>query len=278
MPFVELRGIRFHYVLSGLQGPLVAFQHGLGGDVSQPQGILGQSASLRTLAFDCRGHGRTEPIGPSEDLTFTVFADDLGAILDALGLERVIVGGISMGAGVALNFAIRYPSRVAGLILSRPSWLDTGYPKNLEILKRICRHLKDDGPEATRQWLPTDPEFQRIQSISRDNAASLTRQLERPDVEGMIPLLERVPASSPCPAPEAWRQVHAPTLVIVNGRDALHPLAYGERLAAGIPGASLVEITPKELDPAAHAHDTARVIEEFVASLGEPETRPAPFR
>ncbi len=275
MPFVELRGIRFHYLLSGSKGPLVAFQHGLGGDVSQPQSILSESASLRTLSFDCRGHGRTEPMGPSEDLTFAVFADDLAAILDALGFERVIVGGISMGAGVALNFAIRYPSRVAGLILSRPAWLDTGYPKNLEILKRIYRHLKDDGREATKNWLPTDPEFQRIQSISRDNAASISRQLEQADIGPMIALLERLPADSPCPAPEAWRQVTAPTLVIVIRRDALHPIEYGERLAAGIPGASLVEITPKELDPAAHARDAAKVIEEFVASLAESETRPA---
>jgi pimeloyl-ACP methyl ester carboxylesterase len=272
MPVIELRGIRFHYVLSGSKGPLVVFQHGLGADVSQPQGILGKSAWLRAFSFDCRGHGRTEPIGPPEHLTFSVLADDLRAILDALGFDCVVVGGISMGAGVALNFAIRYPSRLAGLILLRPAWLDSGYPANLEILRRICRHLKNDGREVTRKWLPTDPEFQRIQSISRDNAASISRQLERPDVETMITLLERMPASSPCPTAKAWRQVTAPTLVIVNSRDALHPIEYGERLAAEIPVARLVEITPKELDPVAHACDAARAIEDFVATLSKLKT------
>ena len=48
----------------------------------------------------------------------------------------------------------------------------------------------------------------------------------------MIALLEHLPADSPCPAPEAWRQVRVPTLVIVNCHDALHPMAYGQRLAA----------------------------------------------
>ena len=50
MPFVESNGIRFYYEVSGSGGPLVAFQHGLGGDVAQPQSILGGSARLRALS------------------------------------------------------------------------------------------------------------------------------------------------------------------------------------------------------------------------------------
>jgi pimeloyl-ACP methyl ester carboxylesterase len=267
MPFVESNGTRFHYMLSGAKGPLVVFQHGLGADVSQPQGILGGSAALRTLSFDCRGHGLTEPLGPPERLRFSVFADDLRAILDALELRRVIVGGISMGAGVALNFAIRNPTRVTGLVLSRPAWLDTAYPTNLKILEAICRHLKEDGRKSTKKWLPTDPEFKRIQSISRDNASSILRQLERPNLEAMIVLFESLLADTPCPALDAWRQLRVPALVLVNGKDALHPTDYGRRLAEEIPGARLIEITPKELDPVAHARDAAQAIEDFVATL-----------
>lgn len=176
---------------------------------------------------------------------------------------------VSRWEPAALNFAIRYPSRVGGLILSRPAWLDTGYPENLEILRRLCHHLQETGREATQCWLPTDPEFQRIESISRDNAASIRRQLEHANVDTMIALLEHLPADSPCPAPEAWRQVRVPTLVIVNRHDALHPMAYGERLAAEMPDARLTEITSKELDLAAHTRDAAQAIEGFVAMLGE---------
>src|ERR1700748_1130451 len=118
MPFIESKGFRFYYQLGGSDGPLVAFQHGLGGDLTQPQSILGSSARLRALSFDCRGHGRTEPLGPADQLKFSRFADDLCTVVDALHADTLVVGGISMGAGVALNFALRYPSRVKGLILS----------------------------------------------------------------------------------------------------------------------------------------------------------------
>jgi pimeloyl-ACP methyl ester carboxylesterase len=58
-----------------------------------------------------------------------------------------------------------------------------------------------------------------------------------------------------------------PTLVLVNELDALHPVEYGRRLAAGIPGALLVEIAPKEEDPTLHAREAREAIEAFVAEL-----------
>ena len=267
MPFIESSGIRFYYELSGAGGPLVAFQHGLGGDVSQPQGILGHSARLRALSFDCRGHDRTEPLGPPERLTFSTFADDLRALLDTLGVDGLIVGGISMGAGVALNFALRNPARVQALILSRPAWLDAPGPPNLEIFRHLSRWLQEEGPQRTKGRLLADPEYRRIQAVSRDNAASILRQLERPSLEATIATLARLPADTPCPAPEAWREVTVPTLVLVNELDALHPVNHGRRLAAGIPGARLVEIAPKEKDPALHAREARQAIEAFVAGL-----------
>ncbi|MBV9491849.1 MAG: alpha/beta hydrolase [Verrucomicrobia bacterium] len=267
MPFVESAGIRFYYELSGAGGPLVAFQHGLGGDVSQPQGILGHSARLRALSFDCRGHGRTAPLGAPERLAFSTFADDLGAVLDALGIERLAVGGISMGAGVALNFALRNPARVQALILSRPAWLDVPCPPNLEIFGRLSRWLQNEGPQRAKQRLLADAEYHRIQAVSRDNAASILRQLERPSLEATIATLARLPADAPCAAPEAWRAIAIPTLVLVNELDALHPVDYGRRLAGGIPGARLVELAPKEKHPALHARETREAIEAFVTRL-----------
>jgi pimeloyl-ACP methyl ester carboxylesterase len=271
MPFVESDGIRFYYELSGAGGLLVAFQHGLGGDVSQPQSILGGSACLRALSFDCRGHGRTEPLGPPHQLKFSSFADDLRVILDAVHAEGVIAGGISMGAGVALNFALRNPARVHALILSRPAWLDAPCPSNLEIFRAMSRWLKEGGPQYAKGRLLADAEFHRIQTVSHDNAASILRQLERPNLEATIATLASLPADTPCPTPEAWRDVAVPTLVLVNELDALHPVEYGRRLAAGIPGARLVEIAPKEKHPALHAREAREAIESFVAGL-RPQT------
>ncbi len=268
MPFLESDGIRFYFEVSGSGGPLVVFQHGLGGEVSQPQGILGGSVRLRALSFDCRGHGRTEPLGPPNRLKFSTFAGDLYTILDAVHAGAVAVGGISMGAGVALHFALRYPARVKALILSRPAWLDVPRPANLEILRSLSRWLHEWGPHHARELLMGDAEFQRIQTISRDNAGSILRQLDRPNIEATIATLASLPADTPCPTPKAWRAVAVPTLVLVNGSDALHPIEYGQRLAAEIPHARLVEIAPKTIDPVLHVREAREAIEGFIAEVG----------
>jgi pimeloyl-ACP methyl ester carboxylesterase len=267
MPFVESSGIRFHYTLSGSRGPLVVFQHGLGGEVSQPQGILGDSGILRAFSFDCRGHGRTKPMGPPESLRFSVFADDLRSVLDTLRIDSVIAGGISMGAGVALNFALRYPSRAKALIISRPAWLDTPCPPNLEILRMMAHWLREYGAEKSRKLLLSDPEFVRIQRVSRNSAASILGQLERPNRDGAIATLAQLPADTPCPAHEAWRDLSIPTLVLINTPDPMHPAEYGQRLAAEIPCSHLVQITSKEMDPVLHAHEAREAIEGFVSAL-----------
>ena len=267
MPFLESDGIRFHYKISGENGPLVAFQHGLGGELSQPQAILGRSRLLRVFSFDCRGHGLTTPLGPLERLAFSSFADDLRTILDSMAVDKAIVGGISMGAGIALNFATRNPDRVTALILARPAWLDRARPRNLEILRTISRLLREHGVERTKQLVAADPEFLRIQALSQDNAGSILRQLDRPNLEATIATLERLPASAPVTKEKAWRAISVPALVLINDCDALHPMNYGHTLGAEIPGAKLVEISAKEKDPIAHALDARRAIEQFVVSL-----------
>ena len=112
----------FHYLDVGSGLPFV-FQHGLGGDVSQPFELYAPQPGVRLLTMDSRGHGMTRPIGAAEKFSFASFADDLWALLDHLDLQKAVVGGISMGAGVALNFALRYPERAVGLCsFGRPGW------------------------------------------------------------------------------------------------------------------------------------------------------------
>ena len=66
-------------------------------------------------------------------------------MLNHLGLTRAVVGGISMGAGMALNAATRYPERVAGLVLARPAWLDRPMPRRtvrlFDLLAGLLREL-----------------------------------------------------------------------------------------------------------------------------------------
>src|SRR5436190_23008370 len=106
MAYFNHDGILFYYRDEGA-GLAFFFQHGLGADVSQPFSLFKPPAGLRLLAFDCRGHGDTRPLGEAQKISIDSFADDLLAWLDYLTLDQAIIGGISMGAAVALNFSLR---------------------------------------------------------------------------------------------------------------------------------------------------------------------------
>src|SRR5206468_3885892 len=83
------------------QGLPFVFQHGLGGDLSQPFAVYRAAPGIRLLGFDARGHGQTHPLGDVNKLSIAALTDDLIAFLDYLGIDRAMVGGISLGSGLA---------------------------------------------------------------------------------------------------------------------------------------------------------------------------------
>ncbi len=100
MPVFERDGLAFHYLDEGdPSGRPFVFQHGLGGDVSQPAGVFPPPSGIRLLSLDCRGHGGTRPLGPADKLCFSSFADDVAALMDRLGLERAWSGASPWAPG-----------------------------------------------------------------------------------------------------------------------------------------------------------------------------------
>ena len=78
-----------------------------GGDVRQPTGLFNPPEGVRLLSLDARAHGRTRPMCDPSTLRFDTLGDDFVAFLDYLEITRAVVGGISMGAAIALNVAVR---------------------------------------------------------------------------------------------------------------------------------------------------------------------------
>jgi pimeloyl-ACP methyl ester carboxylesterase len=76
-------------------------------------------ASRRAVAFDLRGHGASDP-PRNRDFSITALAGDIGAVVDALKIQRFVLVGHSLGGGVALSYAGAHPGRVAGLLLLDP--------------------------------------------------------------------------------------------------------------------------------------------------------------
>jgi pimeloyl-ACP methyl ester carboxylesterase len=265
MPVFDRDDLKFHYLDGGKGLPFV-FQHGLGGDSSQPCSVYRPAAGLRLLSFDFRAHGQTHPVGDPERLTISTLADDLIALLDHLGIDRAVIGGISLGSAVAVNAALRHEARVLGLVLSRPAWIDGPLPENVHLYGMIARLIRDLGPkEGLARFLMTS-EYRTMESQSPDCARSLIGQFEQPRAEQCVARLERLPGDRPCAHREDYGRIRFPTLILGNRQDPIHPWSFAETLAHLIPGAEFREITPKSVSLEAHAADVQRSIDAFLTT------------
>jgi pimeloyl-ACP methyl ester carboxylesterase len=193
-----------------------------------------------------------------------------------------------MGAGVALNVAVRYPERGAGLVLSRPAWPDGPMPPEnvarYAVIARLLRVVRTaSDPEHAIQGAVAEFEasadYRSLLASSPDTAQSLRGQLTNERAVAAVERLERLPAD--CPLAD-WRAVGAirvPALVLAHRQDPIHRFAFGEALARAIPGARLVELTPKSIARERHAAEVQGYLKSFlnpfVASGRNPCTRPA---
>jgi 3-oxoadipate enol-lactonase len=116
MPLEQINGQWINYEdTEGNLGPIV-LAHGIlmDRDMFAPQ-IEAATAGTRFITWDARCHGDTE--NTDEPFSYWDLADDLKGLLDHLGIQRAVIGGMSQGGFVALRFALRYPERVSALIL-----------------------------------------------------------------------------------------------------------------------------------------------------------------
>jgi sugar phosphate isomerase/epimerase/pimeloyl-ACP methyl ester carboxylesterase len=256
-------GIDFHYQTDGFGVPFF-FEHGLGADVTQPFGLFRPPGGIRLISFDCRAHGRTRPVGPPEKISLAQFADDLLALMDHLRIDKAVVGGISMGAAVALDFALRHPKRLLGLVLNRPAWLDGPRRDNVAVFTAIAGLLRRHGAEKGLALFKQSEIYSKALAGSPSSAQSLASQFLHPRAEEAVVRLEKIPLDAPGSDRRQWRAITVPALVLANGRDAIHPLEYGVALAREIPGAQFKELTPKSVSADLHQEETQRFLEEFL--------------
>jgi 3-oxoadipate enol-lactonase len=116
MPLHNINEQWVYYEDTGGDGVPVVLAHGLLMDheMFAPQ-IEAGIAGCRFITWDARCHGETE--NTHDPFTYWDLADDLRGLLDHLGIERAVIGGMSQGGFVALRFALKYPERVSALIL-----------------------------------------------------------------------------------------------------------------------------------------------------------------
>ena len=235
---VILRGMRFHYLDWGTRGraPML-FLHGGGLNVHTWDLVC---AALRherhCLALDQRGHGDSE-WSPEMDYSIESHAGDLGAFVDALGLDRFVLVGMSLGGANALAWAGRHSRRLAGLVL-----VDVGPEVRADGVRKIAAFTSESTP------LPSVDDFveKALAFNPRRNRDLLRRSLlhnitRMPDGRFMWKYDQRHRGKVVDPAARARRRdllwsavdgVECPTLVVRGAESDVFHDEDAERLAA----------------------------------------------
>lgn len=234
MPFLDRGGVRLAWDDRGSGPPvLLIMGHRYSSRMWYPV-FEDLGDRCRLVSFDNRGTGQS---GDRARTSIAELTADPLAVLDAAGLDSAHVYGVSMGGGIALEFAIRYPDRARSLILgctraktadvpSRARWLmGLIYRLPMPVLKAMAsKRFKGGYGDAA----PDD-------AIARDRAVLDSDPFSRRGV------LAQALAIADYTVSEAdVRAVRAPTLVLHGTQDLAVPYAEGQALAAMIPGARLV--------------------------------------
>jgi 3-oxoadipate enol-lactonase len=207
MPSVDVGDISMYYELSGQGQPLVLIG-GLGSDHTVFRHMSTELArDFRVLTFDNRGAGQTSK--PDVPYSIPMMADDTIGLMDALGIERAHVIGISMGGRIAIELAATHPERVDHLVLISTAATGTGRLR-LSVPARILRTAARLG------LLPRGPHPQPDFAFQRQLAASVSY-----DGAGQL------------------SAITAPTLILHARNDRTMPLASAEATSAGIDGARI---------------------------------------
>src|SRR5574337_885192 len=257
-----VNGVRLPVSVAG-EGPAILFIHGYPLNRAIWRHQIEHLEGWLRIAPDLRGMGEAD--APDLGYSMSTYAGDLAALLDALGVERVVLCGLSMGGYIAFEFLRRWRERVRGLIL-----MDT----RAEADSAEGRRARDLAAQTAREhgaaaiadaMLPKlllDPEphpgsvADEVRRMIRATpvagiAGALAAMRDRPDSTPLLSTLEGIP-----------------TLVLLGEDDRITPLASARLMAETVPGARLVVIDDAGHVPCLEAPAaTTGAIGEFLATL-----------
>jgi pimeloyl-ACP methyl ester carboxylesterase len=199
----------------------------------RPQWEEFSAEGYRVITPDLRGHGASP--APEAPWTIEDCAQDVLALADRLGLDRFVLGGLSVGAMVAMAVAEAAPARVEGLLLAATR-ADGDLPEERARRHALAARIQaegreDAGPLVERVFAPSTAEGRP------ELVEELRRMVEETPPEGRARLLDAV-ADRKDRIP-VLATLRCPTLVIVGTDDPITPEAKGRAIHAAVPGAFL---------------------------------------
>jgi 3-oxoadipate enol-lactonase len=267
MPYARIGGLDLYYEEHGTGPRALIVTHGALGSIAFAErfGVRASALAergLRVVAYDARGHGRSGYSTDPGDYDQRALGDELRLVLDVLGLTRVSICGTSMGATSALRFAQTHPERVERLVLRSPAPFGTDMIAARRRLRSLAWSYQVLGTSLTARLASLRP---------GPRGAVRTRTLLRGQRRAaIVPALRGVLAE-----PLDTRHLHtieAPTLILTQPADALHPLRSGDVLYHLLPHATLC-VAPTATFWDRHLEETADLIAAFIsgrdASFGQ---------
>jgi 3-oxoadipate enol-lactonase len=233
---IKANGIDIHYEISG-SGPVIAFAHSLGSDLSiwaaQKSALAGRHT---VLCYDIRGHGQTSATSGAYD--FDMLANDVIALLDALKIDTASFVGISLGGMIGQALVLTAPERLEKLVLADTT---SRYPPGAQATwpERI-RQIESAGLEpliapTLERWFTAS-----YRAAHPDVTTRIGNLIGTTPVAGYVGCCHAIAGLD---FTNRLTVVKTPTLVLVGDQDAGTPPAMAQEIAAAIPGARL-EIIP----------------------------------
>lgn len=261
------RGHRLVYDVYGEGDQTVVYLHGLLIDSDINRGIAEALADkgFRVVLLDLLGHGRSDKPEHAAEYRIDAYADQVIALLDELGIDQAVLGGMSLGANVSLFAAAEYPSRVKGLILEMPV-LEWAVPSAALIFVPLLL-VAHYGRRITRLSAAV---MRRVPATSFDPLNSLVHAAGLPP-EVLAAVLHGVLVGPVCPTQDERSRITAPSLVLAHRNDLIHPFDDAENLARELQDAALLRAhSPLEL-----RLRPDRLTDEIVDFLGRTWSEPA---
>jgi len=268
---IDVDGTRVRVRVDGpADAPAIVLMHGFVYSLETWEAwAAGLAGEWRVIRFDLAGHALSGP-DPKQRYSPEERAEFTGKVMDALGVERAVVGGNSLGGLAAWRFAAAHPERVRALVLVSPG----AYPYN---------GVGDTAlapPPPMRLFLTTAPEagvryslaaiFGDDAAITDERVARMRDMMRQPgNGEAFIQSIEEFTLPDPEPLLE---KIAAPTLILWGAADAVIPVEQGRRMAAAMPNARLIEyagVGHAAQEEAAEA--TLADLKDFLATLRQGE-------
>jgi len=227
MAFINRGSVKLYYELHGDAGPFIILTHGFSATSQMWRGQIAEfSKKHRLVIWDMRGHGQSDYPDDAGAYSEEATIEDIAALLDAVGAETAIVGGLSLGGYMSLAFYAAHPQRVSALLIvdTGPGFRNDGARENWN------KYALATGAKLASEGLAL------LRSASPERSAS-----EHRSSFGLVHAARGMLTQKDAHVINCLPDIAVPTLVVVGANDQPF-LGAADYMAKRIPGAQKVVI------------------------------------